>query len=503
MNSGTTFPGTLPTPVGRAVGVPAPRIRPQLRAPAPADGGLHGCRAPRTSSPTCRRLCGQSLLALLLAAVWPVACLAQMGGGFGFGQAVGGISIDAEGIVRNLDPQAVTTLADERRRLLGGSAATKVTAGQLRKVSLARIIAAVEKAAAAGTPVPDDVVFLGGLERITHVFVDPDGHDIVLAGPGDAASVDAAGNVVAATSRRPLLKLEDLVVALRAIDGARAGGIKCPIDPTPEGVTALQAFLRTQKTIGANPDATLVAMQDALGPQRVTVGGVPADSRFARVLVAADYRLKRIGMGLEPSGVTELPSYLSMVPAGAATAAALPRFWLEADYDPITRDPDELAWRINGRRMKCLTENDLFGADGTRKASGPGDAAAQQWCRLMTTHYDRLAAKQPVFAELANCVDLSVVAALVTGRQLADRAGLDLSPLLDPVRLPLPAHGTPTSVPTVANGVKKGSRWVVSASGGVLFQPWGFASRTTDSADVAPGRTAAIAARPASGCAWD
>jgi hypothetical protein len=107
------------------------------------------------------------------------------------------------------------------------------------------------------------------------VFVDTEGHDIILAGPADALTVDATGNVVAATSGRPLLQLEDLVVALRAIDAARAGGMKCSIDPTAEGVARLQALLRTQKTIGPNPDATLVAMQNAMGPQQVTVGGVP------------------------------------------------------------------------------------------------------------------------------------------------------------------------------------------------------------------------------------
>jgi hypothetical protein len=347
------------------------------------------------------------------------------------------------------------------------------------------------------------VLLLGGLERITHVFVDPEGHDIILAGPADAPAVDAGGNVVAATSGRPLLQLEDLVVALRAIDAAREGGIKCSIDPTAEGITRLQAFLRTQKTIGQNPDATLVAMQNAVGPQRVTVGGVPGNSRFARVLVAADYHLKRIGMGLEPSGVADLPSYLSLVPPGSTSAATLPRFWLEADYEPISRDPDELAWRINGRRMKCLTENDLFGADGTRKGKAAADAHAEKWCDLMTTHYDRLAAKQPVFAELVNCVDVAVVAALIHGRQLAGRAGLDLTPLLDAKTLALPSYSVPASVPTVAHGVKKGNRWVVSASGGVLFQPWGFAANTADSADVTTTRTAALAARPADGWWWD
>jgi len=441
---------------------------------------------------------------ILLSFAWPGAVSAQMGGmGMGMGMgAVGGISINPGGIVTNLDPQASASLAEDRRRLLADTGTAPGKASMLRKVSLARIVAAVAEAPA-GRPLPADVLFLGGLERITHVFVDPDGHDIILAGPADRMTVDAAGNFVGATSGRPVLQLEDLLVALRAIDAARSGGIKCSIDPTPDGIMKLQAYLRTQKTIGQNPDATLMAMQNAIGPQQVTVGGVPGESRFARVLVAADYHLKRIGMGIEPSGVNTLPSYLSMVAPGSRSATALPRFWLEADYDPISRDPDELAWQINGRRMKCLTENDLFGADGTRKGKAATDAIAEKWCGLMTTNYDRLAVKQPVFTELINCVDLAVVAALIQGRQLADRAGLDIGPLLDARKLPLPAYDVPTSVPTVAHGVKKGSRWVVSASGGVAFQPWSFATNTAESADTGKARTIALAARPATGLAWD
>jgi len=96
-----------------------------------------------------------------------------------------------------------------------------------------------------------------------------------------------------------------------------------------------------------------------------------------------------------------------------------------------------------------------------------------------------------------------VVAALVHGRQLAERAELDLTPLLEAQSFPLPSYAVPTSVPTVAHGIKKGSGWVVSASGGVLFQPWSFAANTVDSTDMAEPRTVALAARPADGWWWD
>jgi hypothetical protein len=420
--------------------------------------------------------------------------------GFGFGSVVGGISIDADGIVRNLDPLAMESLADERRAAIGGPGEV-VGDGSLRKVSLAKVIAALDASLDTGATPPADVLFLGGLQRVTHVFVDPEGRDIILAGPAERITVDATGTVVGATSRRPLLQLEDLVVALRSIDAAREGGMQCSIDPTPEGINRLRAVLSRQRTIG-NPQATFKAMEDALGPQNVTVGGVPAGSRFARVLVAADYRMKRIGMGLDESGVAGLPSYLSLIPAGGR-AATLPRFWLEAEYEPLARDPDELAWRIDGRRMTCLTESDVAARDGVRRGAAAKDQVAEKWCAAMTTHYDDLAAVQPVFAELVNCVDLAVVAALIHGRQLADRADLDLGVLVDAERLPLPEYAPPTSVPTVASGLKKGTTWVLSASGGVQFQPWQFATADREDAQLRADRLAAVSSRPASACLWD
>lgn len=440
--------------------------------------------------------------AFLAATVPGSGCLMAQGFGFG-GQAVGGISVDAEGIVRNLDPRAVESLSAERTKALAESTwSGKV--GDARNVSLKAVAAAVATAAEKGTALPADVLFLGGLQRIDHVFVDPDGHDVVLSGPADELAVDASGAIVGVTTRRPPLHLEDLIVCLRSIDAARNGGMTCSIDPTPEGLAALQALLRRQGAMGSNPQATFAAMEKALGPQRVTVGGVPADSRFARVLVAADYRMKRIGMGLEESGIEELPSYLAMMPAGSR-ATSLPRFWLEADYDPIARDPDELAWKIGGRKMKCLTESDVATRKGMRRGAAPADAIATKWCDAMTANYAALADKQPVFADLTNCIDLAVVAALIHGQQLAQRAGCDLSALTDPTVSTLPTYDVPAGVPTVASGLKKGATWVLSASGGVTFQPWGFASRTTESADVAAGRVEALAARPAdlAGCWWD
>jgi hypothetical protein len=426
------------------------------------------------------------------------------GPGFGF-QPVGGISIDTDGVVRTVDAKA---LDESVRAMRTAVTATKLPApaGETRTVSLAGIMAAVKEAVDGRSPIPVDVALLGGLERITHVFVVPEERDILLMGPADIPVVDACGTPVGKRNGRPLLRLEDLVVALRAADQSKAGGVFCSIDPTPRGLAQLQEFLAAQKTMGRNPAAVFRGMEEALGPQTVTVGGVPGDSRFARVLVGADHAMKRIGMGHEPSGIKELPSYLSLVKAGVR-ASSLPRFWLEAEYEPLARDADELTWQIRGRRMKCLSAGGPPAGDGIRRGIGQRDESLEVWCQAMTEHYDRLTARHPVFAELVNCVDLAVVAALIRSRQLDARAGLDLRGLTDESLLGLPKYEVAKSVATVANGLKKGTNWVLSASGGVLLRPWQFAGNTMQVDGLDTARAAATAARPqgpsASACWWD
>ena len=62
-------------------------------------------------------------------------------------------------------------------------------------------------------------------------------------------------------------------------------------------------------------------MEEAVGPQTITVTGVPATSHFARVIVAADFRMKRLAMNFEPAPVDGMPSFLTMLkrPRGRTT----------------------------------------------------------------------------------------------------------------------------------------------------------------------------------------
>ena len=171
------------------------------------------------------------------------------GGNFNFnsnltGNFVGGIAIRPDGVIERqsepLDPLVRQQWLETFQKQKDAALEARV---DRRMVSLRGLHAALEASVREGTPLPDAVCFLGGLQRVEYVFLDPERHDVVLAGPGEGWTVDAQGNVVGVSNGQPVLRLEDLIVALRTAENAqRDQGISCSINPTAEGAAALAQF---------------------------------------------------------------------------------------------------------------------------------------------------------------------------------------------------------------------------------------------------------------------
>ncbi|HEV3007277.1 MAG TPA: DUF1598 domain-containing protein, partial [Pirellulales bacterium] len=284
------------------------------------------------------------------------------------------------------------------------------------------------------------------------------------------------GEVVGATTGRPVLLFDDLLVALRSAEGYSHGGIACSIDPTPAGLRRLQEFMGSAPPKAPNAER-LAELERELGPQTITIRGVPATSHFARVLVAADYRMKRLGMGFEKAPVKGLPNYLQLVkPSVRSKENVLPRWWLEADYAAILTDSEGLAWELPGAGVRAMSQDALLAADDDRapgKKAASARSAAVKWAENMTEHYEALAIKLPVFTELKNLIDLAVVAALITKERLAERARCDLSLLIDPDVLAVSEFAVPRQVASQASVLNKSGHWVLSVSGGVALDAWG------------------------------
>jgi hypothetical protein len=233
-------------------------------------------------------------------------------------------------------------------------------------------------------------------------------------------------------------------------------------------------------------------MEQALGPQKISVTGVPATSHLARVLVAADFRMKRLAMDFERAPVDGMPSYLDMVSARTAGLQnMMPRWWLAPNYEPIRRDAQGLAWELRGQGVKCLTEQDMMTSGGGRAHTGQSEPVAQKWADTFTEKFDELAREDSAFGQLRNVMDLAVVAALLHKEGLIEIVGLDLPQLAGGATLD--EYPAPRTVASQASLVKKGHNWIISVSGGVQIYPWQVADRTEVAEDLATARPAATA----------
>lgn len=401
---------------------------------------------------------------------------------------VGGVKIDVDGVVSNPETAELKELQSAWQAGLQAVPNDLQAATELRFVSLSRLEAQIAEAREKGKEIPDAVRFLAGLTRVKYILAYPDQHDIVLAGPAEGWRVDARGNVVGTSSGRPTLTLDDLMVALRVAEQANISGISCSIDPTPEGIQRMRQ-LSSKLSARNGPEAAGRAMEEAVGPQKITVTGVPATSHLARVIVAADFRMKRLGMGLEPAPVDGMPSYLTMIGRGAGRLQnMMPRWWLAPDYEPLRRDADGLTWELRGQGVKCMTEQDFLNSEGKLEHSGKAEPLAQKWADAFTASFDELAREDSSFGQLRNVMDLAVVAALVTKEGMFERTGIQI-PLIR-TNEPVDEYPAPRQVASQASFVKAGRNWVMSVSGGVQIFPWQVADRTEVVSDLAVERGA-------------
>src|SRR5262249_15482297 len=128
---------------------------------------------------------------------------------------VGGVSIDAAGVVARSDADVLGKLREARAAALSRVGSKLDASSPLRKISLRAMQAAINQCREQRLPPPDELQNLAGLTRVQFVFIYPDQRDIVLAGPAGGWTVDVQGNVVGRDSGLPVVQLDDLVVALR------------------------------------------------------------------------------------------------------------------------------------------------------------------------------------------------------------------------------------------------------------------------------------------------
>lgn len=426
------------------------------------------------------------LLGLVLAATFigPTNSFAQGGGGFGgagggFGGAGGagggnqnsaGIKIDAQGVLSLVIANDGSGLLDKKRR---DAIAKKYLSpdvnqpSKLRFVSLVELEKQLQEMLSKEQPITPEMFYLAGLQRIEHVFVFPDEQDVVIAGRAEGFVPDAVGRMVGVDSGRPILRLDDLAVALRTVGKAKQLG--CSIDPVPARLAELQKFVSLGEPASVQEvEERFNQMDDILGLQTVRIDGVPADSHFATILVEADYRMKRIAIGLEMPAVKGMKSHLAMIGTRGNT---IQRWWFIPFYDAIARSEDGLAFQFIGQRAQLLTQEEVADAEGNRSNAPTTKVSVQAFAKLFTDKFAQLADKSPVFGELQNLIDWAMFAALLKKEQIPQRINWSQELFLDESRLTFPVFDVPKMVPSQVNYKQAGNIVVGLVCGGIVVHP--------------------------------
>lgn len=383
---------------------------------------------------------------------------------------VGGIRIDADGVVSMAIQHDRGGKLDKRRKAALAKLALPGDISQpsdARCVSLAKLDVECAAILADEKPLPPEMRFLAGLTRIDDFLVDPETNDLILCGPAEPFAADDSGRTIGLESGRPVLQLDDLVVALRSVERSEVG---CSIDPVPERLANLQAFLR-QNSTPATLDVVAQRyqrMKAILGNHDVRIFGVPADSHFARGLVEADHRMKVLALGLENPGVKGFKSHLSQAGAGNA----LQRWWFVPLYDQIARTEDGLAFSFAGQRAQLLGEDELANAQGQRSKAATNAISTLAFSKQFTAKFPELAERMPIFAELQQLIDWIVLAALIQQERLDEKAGWRMELFRDASRLPHEVFPVPTETECLINTKSTAGGTIVGQlSGGVTLYP--------------------------------
>lgn len=406
------------------------------------------------------------------------------GGGNGTG-GVGGIRIDASGLVEKFATAAPN--ARELQRRLENSAAKSLPAdlnraSALRKVSLRDLDLEIDRLLRAGQPLPDAVLNLAGLTRIDFIFIADEGRDAIIAGPAEGFAALPNGRVVGTSSHRPVLCLDDLLVSLRTSESRETFG--CSFDPEPGRLAETQQLLRQNTTATSAADAQRGFQQigGVLGHWNVTVFGVPEASHMAAALVEADYALKRLTTGDDNPQVRGFKSYLSMM---RPNADSLRRWWFSPRYDAIETNVQQTAWHLTGPRLQVSAQDEIVDANGNRQDAPSTHVSLEKYAQQFTEKIPELAAKVPAIAQLQNMVDLLVTAAVI--ERIRANRGLDWKPVAfcDEQRLAGQEFSIPKETPSIVKVRMAGSRTVMGLiAGGVSVTPRRILAATKPASDA-------------------
>lgn len=277
----------------------------------------------------------------------------------------------------------------------------------------------------------DNINKLEGINKISGYVIDEKNKDLIIIGEIDNTS--------------PSLYLEDFVIALR-----NAWMIYAPlkgntyyysspgvsIDPDPKVLYKLQQTSDEQISDSEDIQKKLEKWQNLCSqPQQVRVMGVPEKSRFANVMIDADYYMKRLVDGSVTLEIKGFRSYTDMASSIARKdmelgkpvsipLGSLNRFWFFPGENKFLEDKGIVY--IEKSDVKLLTEEEFLTENKEIAGSNKQNPIAGEFADSFSTKYSEIARIRPVYSELEDLFRFMGLVNVIKYRGAVSEAGINL-----------------------------------------------------------------------------
>ena len=348
-----------------------------------------------------------------------------------------------------------------RRALLGGSAMAG-SAALLGRAGIAQAACGADPSRTTGRPekavslrqVSEELaagrpVRLEGFTRLDGYVIDDENKDVAIYGVGEPG--------------QPELQIEDFVVALRAkfrtgtVDTQNvADYTKSPaisLDPDPA------AFKRLGTINTFTPQGQKQYADVCASPQTVRVDGFQRHTRVAKILVDADYRMKKVGAGLEPLkipsrflGDTEaiMGEWRQKVAAGGKDdlPTGVTRYWFTPGRftHGEARESKNMI-RLGLAQVVLKDEDETYSAAG-HVPTGRVNPYARAFTCAWTERMEETYRAEPLWQEMRNIFRWFALARVMRDLDAFAQAGLDPEFLLE--RWQVPRVQMPATMPGVS-----------------------------------------------------
>lgn len=320
-----------------------------------------------------------------------------------------------------------------------GASPSRVEGRPEKAVSLRQ----VSESLAAGRPVR-----LEGFTRLDGYVIDDDNKDVAIYGIGEPG--------------QPELQIADFVVALRAkfksgVDTQNvADYTKTPaisLDPDPE------IWQRMSKMNTLTPQGRQQYADACRLPQTVRVDGMQRHTRVAKLLVDADYKMKKVGAGLETLPISSpfignseavLRDWRAQIAAGTHpnVQSGITRYWFTPGRFTHGEARESRNMIRFGLTQVVLKDEAETYSGGRHISTGKVNPYARAFTCSWTDRMEDTYRAEPLWQEMRNIFRWFALARVMRDLDAFAQAGLDPEFLLD--RYQVPRVELPATLPGVS-----------------------------------------------------